>query len=69
MPRRWSLGPDRILSDGLDGDFDRLKKTVKAHELHDTGRNTKPSRGRSADEASGPASRQANTPQKRGWLR
>ncbi|MFD5797292.1 hypothetical protein ACFWIO_27940 [Streptomyces diastatochromogenes] len=70
MPRRWSLGVDRILSDGLDGEYDRLKKTAKAHELHDTDRDTKPARrGRSSNEASGPASHNASTPQKRGWRR
>jgi hypothetical protein len=66
MPRRWSLGVDRILSDDLDGDFDRLKKTAKAHQLHDTDR-AKPDRnGRSSNAA---ASEDANTPQKRGWRR
>ncbi|WP_030346979.1 hypothetical protein [Streptomyces sp. NRRL S-1022] len=67
MPRRWSLGVDRILSDGLDGDYDRLKKTAKAHQLHDTDRAAKPGRhGRSSNTA---ASEDANTPQKRGWRR
>ncbi|MBD2817123.1 hypothetical protein ACIQVQ_24115 [Streptomyces rochei] len=67
MPRRWSLGVDRILSDGLDGDYDRLKKTAKAHQLHDTDRATKPDRrGRSSNTA---VSEDANTPQKRGRRR
>ncbi|MEU6365307.1 hypothetical protein ABZ876_06080 [Streptomyces sp. NPDC046931] len=68
MPRRWSLGVDRIHSDGLDGDYDRLKKTAKAHKLHDSKRDAKPTRtGRT--ELSGPSDSQASSPQKRRWGR
>ncbi|WP_328845633.1 hypothetical protein [Streptomyces sp. NBC_00258] len=66
MPRRWSLGVDRILSDGLDGDCDRNKKTAKAHSLHDTDPGVKPSR---PGGSSGPSSSSANTSQKKGWRR
>ncbi|MCW7942117.1 hypothetical protein AAW14_08735 [Streptomyces hygroscopicus] len=70
MPRRWSRGVDRILSDGLDGEYDRLKKTAKAHQVHDTQRTAKPARsGRTPNNGSAPASNNANTPQKRGWRR
>ncbi|MFF4396865.1 hypothetical protein [Streptomyces sp. NPDC001480] len=67
MPRIWSRGVDRIHSDGLDGEYDRLKKTAKAHELHDSGR-AKPSRPGRAD-LSGPSSSESSTPQKRRWGR
>lgn len=67
MPRRWSLGVDRIHSDGLDGDYDRLKKTVKAHELHDGDRKLPPpSRGSKNQSGTSP---DASTPQKRRWGR
>ncbi|MGN9756769.1 hypothetical protein [Streptomyces sp. SD31] len=69
MPRRWSLGVDRIHSDGLDGDYDRLKKTAKAHSLHDTQRAEKPTRPGKSTDTSGPASTTASTPQKRRWGR
>lgn len=70
MPRRWSLGVDRIPSDPLDGEYDGLKKIAKAHELHDSGRDAKASRrGRSSDDVSGATSPNANSPQKRGWRR
>ncbi|MFI8238366.1 hypothetical protein ACIF83_14045 [Streptomyces sp. NPDC085866] len=68
MPRNWSLGVSRIHSDGLDGEYDRAKKTAKAHELHDSGRNAKASRPGRTD-LSGPSSSDANTPQKRRWGR
>ncbi|MET9893703.1 hypothetical protein ABZZ47_26525 [Streptomyces sp. NPDC006465] len=67
MPRNWSRGADRIPPDPIDGDYDRLKKIVKAHQLHDSDRPAKATRaGRSSNEAS---SRNANTPQKHGWWR
>ncbi|MFF7367404.1 hypothetical protein [Streptomyces tricolor] len=68
MPRKWSLGVGRIHSDGLDGEYDVLKKTAKAHERHDSDRDDKPSRPRRTD-LSGPSSADANTPQKRRWGR
>ncbi|MET8807219.1 hypothetical protein [Streptomyces sp. NPDC004546] len=67
MPRRWSLGVDRIQYDELDGDYDRLKKTAKAHELHEPGRAFKP--GRCDRSSNAVASENANSPQKRGWRR
>jgi hypothetical protein len=67
MPRRWSLGVDRIHYDELDGDYDRLKKTAKAHELHEPGRPFKP--GRRDRSSNAAASEKVNTPQKRGWRR
>uniref|UniRef100_A0AAU3HWQ3 Transposase n=1 Tax=Streptomyces sp. NBC_01393 TaxID=2903851 RepID=A0AAU3HWQ3_9ACTN len=68
MPRRWSLGVDRIPSDALDGDYDRLKKIVKAHHLHD--RDTKlPSPSRGSKNQSQTTSRNTSTPQKRRWGR
>ncbi|MEU2954060.1 hypothetical protein [Streptomyces xanthochromogenes] len=64
---RWSKGADRIPPDALDGDYDRLKKVAKAHELHDKDRAAKATRlGPSSIEA---ASSNASTPQKRGWRR
>ncbi|WP_432170847.1 hypothetical protein [Streptomyces sp. 1222.5] len=67
MPRRWSLGVERIHYEDLDGDYDRLKKTAKAHDLNDKGRPFKPNR---RERSSNPAtSENANTPQKRGWRR
>jgi hypothetical protein len=70
MPRRWSLGVDRIPPDPLDGEYDRLKKVAKAHELHDSSREAKAARrGRSSDDVSGATSTNANSPQKRGWRR
>ncbi|MEV6051553.1 hypothetical protein [Streptomyces sp. NPDC052107] len=68
MPRNWSRGVDRIHYEGIDGDYDRLKKTAKAHELHDHQRNAKPSRPGRTD-LSGPTSNDANTPKKRRWGR
>ncbi|MGP4049667.1 hypothetical protein [Streptomyces sp. 2A115] len=68
MPRRWSLGVDRIHSDGLDGDYDELKKTVKAHQLHDGDAKLPRPSGRSKNQ-SGPSSSNASTPQKRRWGR
>ncbi|MFG2380824.1 hypothetical protein [Streptomyces avermitilis] len=67
MPRNWSRGVDRIPQDPIDGDYDRLKKVVKAHELHDKDRAVKGTpAGRFSNEAS---SSNASTPQKRGWRR
>ncbi|MEU2617547.1 hypothetical protein ABZ642_05170 [Streptomyces sp. NPDC007157] len=67
MPRNWSRGVDRIPPDALDGDYDRLKKVVKAHELHDKDRAVKATRpSRSSTEAS---SSNVSTPQMRGWRR
>ncbi|MFF8424874.1 hypothetical protein ACF07Y_06890 [Streptomyces sp. NPDC016566] len=68
MPRNWSLGVNRIHSDGLDGEYDRAKKTAKAHALHDGERDMKASRPGRMD-LSGPTSSDANTPQKRRWGR
>jgi len=68
MPLNWSRGVDRIHYDGIDGEYDRAKKTAKAHKLHDGQRNTKPSRpGRT--ELSGPTNNDVNTPKKRRWGR
>ncbi|WP_405466111.1 hypothetical protein OG783_23660 [Streptomyces jietaisiensis] len=69
MPRRWSLGVDRTHYEGIDGDYDRLKKTAKAHEVHDDGK--LPLRGsrRPSGDLSGPSSNDASTPQKRRWRR
>ncbi|MFG2635289.1 hypothetical protein ACGFX8_15480 [Streptomyces sp. NPDC048362] len=68
MPRIWSRGVDRIQYEAIDGEYDRLKKTAKAHELHDSDRAAKRSRPGRTD-LSGPASSDANTPQKRRWRR
>ncbi|MFF4903670.1 hypothetical protein ACFY2T_02275 [Streptomyces sp. NPDC001260] len=68
MPRRWSLGVDRTHYEGIDGDYDRLKKTVKAHDRHDSG-NLPTTGGRPSKDQSGPSSNSANTPQKRRWGR
>ncbi|GGN66820.1 hypothetical protein GCM10011579_038630 [Streptomyces albiflavescens] len=68
MPRRWSLGVDRIHSDGLDGEYDQLKKTVKAHQLHD-GATKLPAPSRGSKNQSQTTSRDASTPQKRRWGR
>ncbi|CAL9519640.1 hypothetical protein SUDANB105_03784 [Streptomyces sp. enrichment culture] len=70
MPRRWSLGLDRLHYEAIDGDYDRLKKTAKAHELHDGDRKM-PLSGRSGPSKglSGPSSNDANTPKKRRWGR
>ncbi|MER7097397.1 hypothetical protein ABT368_30100 [Streptomyces althioticus] len=70
MPRRWSLGLDRIHYEGIDGDYDRLKKTVKAHELYDG--DTKLSLSghiRASKDLSGPTSNDASTPKNRRWGR
>ncbi|MCF3130607.1 hypothetical protein [Streptomyces olivochromogenes] len=67
MPRKWSKGVDRIAYEAIDGEYDRLKKTAKAHGLHDSQRSAKPSPGRTA--LSGPTSSNANTPKKRRWGR
>ncbi|MEU5663707.1 hypothetical protein [Streptomyces longwoodensis] len=66
MPCSWSRGVSRLLSDGLDGEYDVLKKTAKAHERHDSNRDAKPSRPGRTD-LSGPSNAQASTPQKRRW--
>ncbi|MEU7338253.1 hypothetical protein [Streptomyces sp. NPDC007074] len=69
MPRRWSLGVDRLhYEEGLDGDYDRLKKTVKAHQVHD-GDTKLPPASRGSKGQSDTTSRDANTPQKRRWGR
>jgi hypothetical protein len=68
MPRRWSLGVDRTHYEGIDGDYDRLKKTAKAHSRHDSGK-LPTSGGRRSKDQSGPSSSNANTPQKRRWGR
>ncbi|WP_406415001.1 hypothetical protein [Streptomyces sp. NBC_01614] len=70
MPRRWSLGVDRIRYEGIDGDYDRLKKTAKAHSLHDTGKlKLSGGSGQPSNDLSGPSSDNAGTPQKRRWGR
>ncbi|CAL9444097.1 hypothetical protein SUDANB126_02331 [Streptomyces sp. enrichment culture] len=70
MPRRWSLGTDRIRSDALDSEIDQLKKIAKAHTMHDRDRDAKPARDGHASKGSGGAtSPNASTPQKRGWRR
>ncbi|MEU2111873.1 hypothetical protein [Streptomyces sp. NPDC019507] len=66
MPRRWSLGVDRLHYDGIDGEYDRMKKTEKAHSVHDADRG-RPTRSTGA--VSGPTSSDASTPQKRRWGR
>ncbi|MGW3066234.1 hypothetical protein ACWDA8_22685 [Streptomyces sp. NPDC001130] len=68
MPRIWSRGVDRTHYEGIDGEYDRAKKTAKAHELHDSNRTAKSSRSGRGD-ASGPSSSDASTPQKRRWGR
>ncbi|MFJ3337217.1 hypothetical protein [Streptomyces sp. NPDC086766] len=68
MPRNWSRGVERIAYEGIDGEYDRLKKTAKAHDLHDSKRDAKPSRTGRTD-LSGPTSNDANTPKKRRWGR
>ncbi|MFD3577699.1 hypothetical protein [Streptomyces sp. NPDC058644] len=64
MPRRWSKGLDRSLSDGLDGDVDRALKENSAHQRHDTDRSSK----RPAGDTSGPSCDSASAPKKRGWF-
>lgn len=69
MPRRWSLGVDRIHYEGIDGDYDRLKKTAKAHSRHDKGELKLSGSDQPSKDVSGPSSDNASTPQKRRWGR
>jgi hypothetical protein len=71
MPRRWSLGVDRLHYEAIDGEYDCLKKTIKAHDTHDEPRGQKwPRQNRPSDDVSGPSSSDANTPQtRRRWGR
>ncbi|MFF8859491.1 hypothetical protein [Streptomyces althioticus] len=70
MPRRWSRGIDRLHYEEIDGDYDRLKKTAKAHDLHDGNRKLPlTGRTRPSKDLSGPTSNDASTPKKRGWRR
>ncbi|GAA2482466.1 hypothetical protein [Streptomyces gobitricini] len=71
MPRRWSLGLDRLHYEGIDGEYEHLKKTAQAHRKHDAPRGQKwPSRNRPGDDVPGPSSSDASTPQtRRRWGR
>ncbi|MGW9592442.1 hypothetical protein ACWHLZ_19240 [Streptomyces chartreusis] len=69
MPRRWSLGVDRTHYEGIDGDYDRLKKTAQAHSLHDSGKLDLSRSDQPSKNLSGPSSDSASTPQKRRWGR
>ncbi|GGV49816.1 hypothetical protein GCM10010277_44120 [Streptomyces longisporoflavus] len=64
MPRRWSRGTDRTLSDGLDSDYDRAKQVASAHRRNDADRSSQ----RSTGKTSGPSCDSASTPKKRGWF-
>ena len=50
----------------LDSDIDRAIGVAKAHTRHDRSR---PAPSKTKGDTSGPASADANTPQKRGWRR
>ncbi|MGV2918633.1 hypothetical protein [Streptomyces alfalfae] len=64
MPRYWSRGVDRALSDESDSNIDRAKQVGNAHRRHDADRSPQRSSGRS----SGASCDSASTPKKRGWF-